>query len=198
MTLELLDADGEAIASTITDQEGHFAAVLEEAAEVYLSVSRLGYTGAVSEGIALREGTRRIEVLLPEEAIPLEPVIVVVDGRVPLLERVGFYQRAVAHPGSFIQRDDVAAVAPARTSDLLGRVPGVRVATDTSGGVIRRRGRRGIVVGRRRDKVVAGHGFRRRILARSWGNYRLSQWQSERLPETQATANLLGSRRQTT
>jgi hypothetical protein len=63
----------------------------------------------------------------------------VVDSRLPYLEQVGFYQRAVTHPGAFIQQDDVDAVSPARTSDLLGRVPGVRVTTETSGGHIRRR-----------------------------------------------------------
>jgi hypothetical protein len=78
-------------------------------------------------------------VILPEEAIEIDPVIVLVDSRLPQLERVGFYARAVAHPGAFIQRDDVEAVSPARTSDLLGRVPGVRVTTDSGNGIIRRR-----------------------------------------------------------
>ena len=139
VAVELLGPDGATITSAITDEKGSFSAVLDEVAAVHLSVSRLGYTGAVSEALSLTEGTRRIEVLLPERAIELEPVIVVVDSHVPVLERVGFYQRAVTHPGEFIQRDDVAAVSPARTSDLLGRVPGVRVTTDTSGGLIRRR-----------------------------------------------------------
>ncbi len=139
VAVSVLGADGEAVAGTISDEEGRFAVVLEEGGEVYLRVARLGYRGAVSEAIRLDDGTRRVEVLLPEEAIELDPVIVVVDTRSPILERVGFYERAVAHPGSFIQRDDVEAVSPARTSDLLGRVPGVRVTTDATGGQLRRR-----------------------------------------------------------
>jgi hypothetical protein len=135
----LLGPDGETVASTITDGQGRFSAVLDEGGEVFLSVSRLGYTGAVSEAITLIEGTRRIEVILPEEAIEIDPVIVLVDSRLPQLERVGFYERSVTHPGAFIQQDDVAAISPARTSDLLGRVPGVRVTTDSSGSVPRRR-----------------------------------------------------------
>jgi hypothetical protein len=139
VAVALLGPGGEPVASTITDGEGRFSAVLDEGGEVFLSVSRLGYTGAVSEAIALTDGTRRIEVILPEEAIEIDPVIVVVDSRLPQLERVGFYERSVTHPGAFIQQDDVEAVSPARTSDLLGRVPGVRVTTDSTGGVLRRR-----------------------------------------------------------
>ena len=139
VAVALLGPDGEPVTSTITDDQGRFSAVLDEGGEVFLSVSRLGYTGAVSEAITLTQGTRRIEVILPEEAIEIDPVIVLVDSRLPRLERVGFYERSVTHPGAFIQQDDVAAISPARTSDLLGRVPGVRVATDSSGGVLRRR-----------------------------------------------------------
>jgi hypothetical protein len=139
VAVTLLAIDGDPLASTITDEEGRFAAVLDEGAEVFLRISRLGYTGAVSEALSLDEGTRRVEVFLPEEAIEIDPVIVVVDTRSPYLERVGFYDRAVTHPGAFIQRDDVDAVSPARTSDLLGRVPGVRVTNESSGGLLRRR-----------------------------------------------------------
>ena len=61
------------------------------------------------------------------------------EGRSPVLERVGFYERAATYRGAFIRPDHGAAASPPRTSDLLGRVPGVRVTAETRGGTIRRR-----------------------------------------------------------
>lgn len=139
VSVELLDGAGEVLASTLSDEDGAFRIVLDEGAEAYLRVSRLGFTGAVSEALDVTDGTRRIEVRLPEEAIPIEPVVVVVEGRHPRLEVEGFYGRATSSPGMFIRRDDVEAVAPARTTDLLGRAPGVSVRTDPLSGDLRRR-----------------------------------------------------------
>lgn len=138
--VRLLDEDGEVVATDLSTAEGEFRMVLDDGLPVaYLSVARLGYTGAVSEALDLSEGTRRVEILLPSEAIEIEPVIVIVDGRVPRLEREGFYARATSIPGLFLRRDDIDAVAPARTSDLLERAPGVRSWTDPLSGDLRRR-----------------------------------------------------------
>jgi len=138
--VRLLDEAGEPIDSDLSDSQGRFRIVLDGGVPVvFLSVERLGYTGAVSEALDLTNGTQRVEVLLPEEAIQLEPVLVMVDGRVEKLEQVGFYVRATTTPGLFIRRDDIEAVAPARTSDLLGRAPGVRVMTNALEGDLRRR-----------------------------------------------------------
>jgi Carboxypeptidase regulatory-like domain len=140
VVVQLLDEEGDAIASALSDAEGAFRMVLDRPAPVvFLSVQRLGYTGAVSEALDLSEGTRRVEVTLPQEAVEIDPVVVVVEGRVPRLEREGFYARATTMPGLFIRRDDIDAVAPARTSDLLERAPGVRSFTDPLAGDLRRR-----------------------------------------------------------
>jgi len=139
VAIDLLDESGTVLEQTLTDEEGRFRAILDEGAEVYLRVSRLGFRGAVSEAIDVTNGTRRIEVTLPEEAIELPPVVVVVGGRDARLEMEGFYERATTVGGLFIRRDDVEAIAPARTTDLLERAPGVRVTTDPQSGDLRRR-----------------------------------------------------------
>ena len=140
VTVELLDEVGDPVGSTLSEPDGSFRIVLNDGQEqVYLRVARLGYEGAISEAIDLSDGTRRVEVLLPTDAIEIDPVLVVVDGLVPELERVGFYARATQSPGLFIRRDDIEAVAPARTSDLLERAPGVRTFTDAMSGDLSRR-----------------------------------------------------------
>ncbi len=138
--VQLLDDVGDPVRETLTDAEGRFRILLSEPVPAaYLRLERLGYTGAVSEALDLSHGTHRVEVLLHAEAIELDPVMVVVRGRVPKLEAVGFYGRATSNPGLFIRRDDIEAVAPARTSDLLERAPGVRVWRDYTAGGFRRR-----------------------------------------------------------
>jgi hypothetical protein len=127
------------VAGTLTDDEGAFRVVLDRGARVHLRITGLGVTTASSDMIDVTEGTRRLEVTLPERAIEIEPVVVVVEGRDPKLEVEGFYGRATTTSGTFIRRDDVEAVAPARTSDLLGRAPGVRVSTDPFRADLRRR-----------------------------------------------------------
>lgn len=140
VAVQLLDEDGEVVATDLSTAEGEFRMVLDDGVPVaYLSVERLGYTGAVSDALDLSEGTKRVEILLPSEAIEIAPVLVVVEGRVPSLEREGFYARATSRPGLFLRRDDIDAVAAARTSDLLERAPGVRSFTDPLRGDLRRR-----------------------------------------------------------
>ncbi|HUF77007.1 MAG TPA: carboxypeptidase regulatory-like domain-containing protein [Longimicrobiales bacterium] len=118
--------------ATLSDAQGGYALCEVEPGVAQVSAS-LG--GAESTPVEVRVDTAGFA----RADLTLLPGVAAVDGRLPVLERVGYYQRALTHPGAFIQRDDIAAVSPTRTSDLLGRVPGVRVTTETSAGLIRRR-----------------------------------------------------------
>ena len=164
VAVQLLDEDGEVVATDLSTAEGEFRMVLDDGVPVaYLSVERLGYTGAVSDALDLSEGTKRVEILLPSEAIEIAPVLVVVEGRVPSLEREGFYARATSRPGLFLRRDDIDAVAAARTSDLLERAPGVRSFTDPLRGDPRKRRKQRMPPLRRRivfTRLTLGNGER--------------------------------------
>ncbi|MGH7501791.1 MAG: TonB-dependent receptor plug domain-containing protein [Longimicrobiales bacterium] len=63
-------------------------------------------------------------------AVPLNALTISVEGGVPALDRVGFYERRRMGHGRFIERDDVVRRNPRRLSDLLQGMPGVRIVTD--------------------------------------------------------------------
>ncbi|MFV2074347.1 MAG: carboxypeptidase-like regulatory domain-containing protein, partial [Thermoanaerobaculales bacterium] len=131
-SVELVDSTGASVARTLSGADGAFRIVLDEGGTLRVRIERLGYASALSEPLDLTNGARRVEVLLPEEPIEIDPIVVVVEGRVDKLEREGFYARALTRPGVFMRRDDVDALDPVRTSDLLGRAPGVLVRSFSS------------------------------------------------------------------
>ena len=54
-----------------------------------MRTERLGYASALSEPLDLTNGARRVEILLPEEAIEIEPIVVVIESRVDKLDQEG-------------------------------------------------------------------------------------------------------------
>lgn len=138
-SVELVDSTGASVARTLSDADGAFRIVLDDGGKLRVRIERLGYASALSEPLDLTNGARRVEVLLPEEPIEIEPIVVVIEGRVDKLEREGFYARALTRPGVFMRRDDVDALDPVRTSDLLGRAPGVQVRSFPSFDILRPR-----------------------------------------------------------
>jgi Carboxypeptidase regulatory-like domain len=136
--VELVDSEGRSVGRSLSDSEGTFRIRPSEAGTLRVRVERLGYaSGLIGEPLDLSNGARRVEILLPEAPIELDPVMVVIDARVDRLEAAGFYARALTQPGVFLIRDDVDVLDPARTSDLLMRAPGMRLIS--SPGDFRRR-----------------------------------------------------------
>jgi len=138
-SVELVDSTGASVARTLSGADGAFRIVLDDGGKLRVRIERLGYASALSEPLDLTNGARRVEVLLPEEPIEIDPIVVVVEGRVDKLEREGFYARALTRPGVFMRRDDVDALDPVRTSDLLGRAPGVLVRSLSYSDILRPR-----------------------------------------------------------
>ena len=138
-SVELVDSTGASVAHTLSDADGAFRIVLDDGGKLRVRTERLGYASALSEPLDLTNGARRVEILLPEEAIEIEPIVVVIESRVDKLDQEGFYARALTRPGMFMRRDDIDALDAVRASDLLGRAPGVWVQSSPSGGILRRR-----------------------------------------------------------
>lgn len=94
-----------------------------------LSVRYLGYASARKIVRLMRGQTSRITVALEPEPIPLAEVSVRVRASpgVRRLVAVGFYRRMEHGPGSFITRSEIEERNPARSSELLRTVPGIRL-----------------------------------------------------------------------
>jgi hypothetical protein len=115
----------------LTDGAGAFRFERLPPGSYDLAVRRLGYA-AVLDSVAIEFGTRvDLTVRVAPEAVPLDPIRVEVRSLV--LERTGFYGRQDRRAGTFITRDDIERRMPTVSSDLLRRVPGLRLVRGRTG-----------------------------------------------------------------
>ncbi len=114
----------------LTDEAGRF--VLEDVpAGVHLvEFDHLGYATRRETVTVVADQTTDARVGLTVDAIDLEPIEVVVERRELNLERVGFYDRRDEGWGEFVDLEDIEARAPAVTTDLFQRMPGVTLEPD--------------------------------------------------------------------
>jgi hypothetical protein len=130
VTVELVDGRGRSVGRSLSGPDGSFRIRLDGGGQLQIRVERLGFaSGEVGEPLDLTSGAQRVEIRMAEEPVALDPVLVMIDGRVDKLESVGFYGRALTRPGTFLIRDDVDVLDPARVTDLLGRAPGMRLSS---------------------------------------------------------------------
>jgi hypothetical protein len=143
----LTDAGGSQLARGLTGREGHFVLNPGAAGSLTLTVTRFGYLSVTSHPIEVEAGERVVvEVRLGVDVIPLDPVVV--SGRRQSTPDIAaFYQRLEqgrrTGQGHFISRTEIAQARPARTTDLLRTLSGLRVdrsRTAGRGDVVRMRG----------------------------------------------------------
>lgn len=77
----------------------------------------------------------RVRAELVARTVDLEPLLVAVEARSSRLQSAGFYDRMERGVGRFVARDEIEDRRPARVSDLLRALPGIRVTTGRQGGV---------------------------------------------------------------
>jgi hypothetical protein len=128
-SVQLLRDDGAVAAQGLSDARGRVLLLPREGGTFTVRAQRLGFASSEGARLDLFRGTRRVEIRLATEAIPLEEMVVTVRGTVPALERNGFYLREEQTTGRFVVREDIERFATSRTSDLLIRVPGVGPVT---------------------------------------------------------------------
>lgn len=130
VAVELLAGDADTLAApapVVTDPSGRF--VVDQIADgrYRIEVDRIGYrtmTDSMDYQAALG---LRIDVQMVEEAVELEPLLVVAEARSLHLESAGFYDRRRRGLGRFVTREEVLADHALRISDLLRTMPGVRM-----------------------------------------------------------------------
>jgi hypothetical protein len=125
----LLDSLGKEAGKALSDAEGAFRIVPEEAGTYRLKLERLGYTGGTSETVVLSEREiTEIEIRLSTQPLPVAALIVKSRRTLPpRLDMVGFTERKRAGFGHFVTRDQLKRMRYSSLSDVLRIVPGVVV-----------------------------------------------------------------------
>lgn len=129
-TLVLLEERSE-VARAETDSLGRFVITAREEGEYRVQGDHPGHRPATSPTLILaHRDTMEVEFRLSRRIVLLDPLVVTAPARrVPALLR-GYYDRLsgrTATGGRFITRAQVERLHPSQTSDLLRRLPGIRV-----------------------------------------------------------------------
>ena len=131
-------AAGKRMGELVSDQEGHFVFTVPEPGGYVFRAERIGYEATETPILWTDDfSTFSVEIRLDPDAVLLAPIEVIARSRAapsPVLEN--FHARLESGLGHFFTRDDVEKLRPSRVTDLLARVPGVRL--ESSGAGLRR------------------------------------------------------------
>ena len=123
------DADisvvGQQSAGAVSSRQGRFEIDDLAPGVVEVRFERLGYTSRTAQFVVQAGRTAELSVVMPAQAIELEPITVMVRSRV--LERGGFYERRDGGFGTQFDRQDIERIDPELVYDVVRRVPGLRV-----------------------------------------------------------------------
>jgi hypothetical protein len=134
--VELLNRREDVLAAMITDDGGSFQFVLPGHDGYAFRASRLGFRETTTPILWTdRYGDVEVEIRLDPEAILLAPLEVTAWARrvQPSPVLAGFRARLDIGLGHFFTREDIERLKPAMVTDLIGRVPGVRLQSSGSG-----------------------------------------------------------------
>lgn len=112
-------------ARAISNQQGRFRIDGLDPGLVEVRFDRLGHTSRTATFVVQPGRTAELTVVLPTEAIELEPIEVTV--RAEALERNGFYDRRSQGFGHQFDRRDIDRLHPEVVYDIVNRAPGVYV-----------------------------------------------------------------------
>ncbi len=135
-TVLIMDSYGDRIARRITDEAGRFSVEVHRRSAIRLRVGGLGYETVNTPLLHFGDNDFFVlEILLDVDAVPIAPLEVVAQAET--LERSvafrGFDHRVQLGFGSYFTRSDIDEIQPQRVSDLLRRVPGVRLTGSGAG-----------------------------------------------------------------
>jgi hypothetical protein len=122
------DTAGTAVAGTQSDGAGHFYIELEEFGSFVVLFRHLGYADIPPQPVSVRPGEEvSLQVRLSADTVALDPFTVVAR-RFPDDPRLRqFYDRAehfgATGRGRIIMRDDIDAIRPVHTSNILNSLP---------------------------------------------------------------------------
>jgi hypothetical protein len=134
--LTLIPEQGLGVLSVVTGEDGAYRLEAPGPGRYFIEARSFGYRSWVDGPIDLRAGDDwETEFHLGAIPFVLDPVVVTVPATAyeAFLDRVGFFERQKADFGHFITRDEIERRAPARMTDLLSSIPGVRLVPSSSG-----------------------------------------------------------------
>jgi hypothetical protein len=135
---QVLDDSGRALADVdvsivgqdreraLTNPQGRYRLPRLEPGLVQVRFARLGYAPRTATLVVQPGRTVDIQTILDTEAIELEAIEVTVRSR--FLEQNGYYDRARLGVGRQFDREDLERLQPFQVSDVLFRVPGMRLS----------------------------------------------------------------------
>lgn len=117
-----------------TDGQGLFQFLHVRPGTHRLRVEHIGY-GTLEETLEVPDrGRIELEIRLVREPVEIEPVLVAVERAGGTALR-GFYERRRTGLGTYLTRTDLEEPAVSEVSDVLRRVPGLRLVPRTAGGL---------------------------------------------------------------
>jgi hypothetical protein len=136
--LTLLTENGERMATTITDEDGHWVLEAPRPGHYYIEARRIGYQPWIGGPVDLKIGDDWTSVYhLQALAVMMDPVEVSAQATERYLELTGFYDRQRSDFGHYITPDDIERRQASRVTELLAPLPGVRL--EASGGGLSQR-----------------------------------------------------------
>lgn len=143
--LEALDAStpGFRVLTVLSNPDGHFSLGVPPAGRFSIRVERLGYRTVRDSVIHRPDLGLRMQVEMAEQAVELDPLLVITEARSRALDANGFYDRQRRGLGYAVTRDEAALQRAMRTSDAFRMMPGVQVRQGGMGvgrGIVRLRG----------------------------------------------------------
>jgi hypothetical protein len=116
----------------LSDSEGAILLEVPRPGGDTVVVRFAGYADAVLPVELRPDETTELGVRLRQGAITL-PTVTVAETRIPREPGLGFARRQKMGLGHFVIRTDIERFAPTNSSDILRRVPGVRVGSNRAG-----------------------------------------------------------------
>jgi hypothetical protein len=122
--LRVMDAEGETLGSTLSNNQGAFRIELSEGGLVSLSARRVGYAPIVAEALEVAGGEElELEIRLDPRAIALAPVTVVAQRSFVPSRILEFRERAELSQrlgrGRIFMREDIERLRPTSAQQLL-------------------------------------------------------------------------------
>lgn len=129
--VELLDNNLQPVATAYGDELARFALLAPGPGRYSLRGSHMTAQPLIAGPLDLVAGqVATVELALALQPIELDPMMVSVRPEYRQLVRKGFYERAKTEFGTFVTPEQVERWRPLRATDLLRRIPGVRLEPD--------------------------------------------------------------------
>lgn len=133
--IELVDEDGEAVATARTNRAGTFLLQLRGSGTFTLRLTHISFTTVESDAFELRpQESLAVELRMAREAIPLEPLVVTARADARGVAGMHERMRRLAAEGRFVTREEIDRRPGSRVTEFLRGMPGVVLLPAGSGG----------------------------------------------------------------